>query len=81
MKGWFEILCTEQLDRAEKKVENKKFDVPALLGANISQIFAAVLFNWTLTFLHPSASVLELQLLLVKILGSFSEASHLVPNI
>ena len=41
MKGWFvksEILCTEQLDRAKKKMR-KKFDKPALLGTNISQIF------------------------------------------
>ena len=46
-----------------------------------SQIFAAVLFNWTLTFSHPSASLPELQLILVKILCSLCEASHLVPNI
>ena len=42
MKVWFvksEILCTKQLDRDEKKVENKKINKPALPGANISEIF------------------------------------------
>ena len=45
MKGWsgkHEILCVEQSDHAEKKVENEIFNTAALQGlhsANICQVF------------------------------------------
>ena len=42
MNSWsvkHEILCAEQSDRAEKKVENKIFNSAAHHGANICQIF------------------------------------------
>ena len=85
MKGWSEkskILCIEQLGRAEKKLQNKKFPNPALLCANISQIFFShldirkylLLFflrvgsTGPLTLSHPSSSLSEFQLILVKII-------------
>ena len=33
--GKHEILCVEQSDQAEKKVENEIFNIAALYGANI----------------------------------------------
>ena len=36
--GKHEILCAEQSDRAEKKGENKNFNIAAQHGANICQI-------------------------------------------
>ena len=75
MKGWPEnskILCVEQLDRAEKKMESKKFSLQIFhkyLFLNlIVKMFAAVyLMICSLTFSHPSASLLEFQLIIVKI--------------
>jgi len=47
-----------------KKVENEIFNIAALYGANICQIFFTARFNWSpKIFTHPSNYLLELQLI------------------
>ena len=78
MKGWSgksKILCIEQLGRAEKKLQNKKFPIQPFSVQIFPKYFS---LNWIiknicccsirpLTFSYPSSSLLELPLILVNI--------------
>ena len=69
-----------------KKVENEIFNIAALHGANICQIFVYVLHHWKIfgvfftaifnwspkTYSHPSNNLLELQVILVDLLANRS---------